>query len=58
MQADPLEIIYIGNNYLKDIIGAKEAGWKAAWVKRKDETRDITVPGYVILELFELLELL
>ena len=57
-QVDASEIIYIGNNYPKDIIGAKESGWKAVWVKRNDEERDESVPDYVINELSELLNIL
>lgn len=57
-QVDASEIIYIGNNYMKDVVGAKESGWKAVWVKRNDEERDESVPDYVINELSELLEIL
>lgn len=52
------ETIYIGNDYRKDIQGAKDAGWKAAWVKRTDEVRDELVPDYTINELSELLDFL
>jgi len=57
-QVDVSDIIYIGNNYMKDVIGAKESGWKAVWVKRNDEERDESVPDYVINELSELLDFL
>lgn len=57
-QVDTSEIIYVGNNYMKDVVGAKESGWKAVWVKRNDEERDESVPDYVINELSELLEIL
>lgn len=57
-QIDESEIIYIGNNYLKDVVGAKESGWKSVWVKRDDEERDESVPDYVISELSELLDFL
>jgi HAD superfamily hydrolase (TIGR01549 family) len=52
------EIIYIGNDYIKDIHGAKSSGWRTAWVKRTDEVRDETVPNYTINELSELLDLI
>jgi 2-haloalkanoic acid dehalogenase type II len=55
---DPSEIIYVGNDYRKDIHGAKSAGWRTAWVKRTDEVRDETVPEYTITELSELLDLI
>ncbi len=58
MGVTPAEIIYIGNDYRKDIQGAKDAGWRTAWVKRTDEVRDETVPDYTISELSELLDLL
>ena len=43
---------------MKDVVGAKESGWKAVWVKRNDEERDESVPEYVINELSELFEFL
>lgn len=55
---DPGEIIYIGNDYMKDIHGAKSSGWRTAWVKRTDEVRDETVPDYTINELSEFLDLI
>lgn len=58
MGVTPTEIIYIGNDYRKDIQGAKDAGWRTAWVKRTDEVRDETVPDYTISELSDLLDLL
>ena len=58
VQVDPSEMIYVGNDYRKDIHGAKDAGWCTAWVKRTVEERDETVPDYVIGELSELLGLL
>lgn len=54
----PDEIMYIGNDYRKDIQGAKTSGWRTAWVKRTDEKRDETVPDYTISELSELLDFL
>lgn len=55
---NPSEIIYIGNDYRKDIQGAKTSGWRTIWVKRTDEERDETVPDYTISELSELLDFL
>jgi len=55
---NPGEIIYVGNDYIKDIHGAKSSGWRTAWVKRTDEVRDETVPNYTINELSELLDLI
>lgn len=54
----PSEIIYIGNDYRKDILGAKASGWHTAWVKRMEEARDETVPSHIINELSDLLDIL
>jgi putative hydrolase of the HAD superfamily len=55
---NPSEIIYIGNDYRKDIQGANNMGWRTAWVKRTDEVSDETVPDYTISELSELRDFL
>ncbi|MEH7236399.1 HAD family hydrolase [Bacillus sp. JJ1562] len=31
MDLDQTKTVYIGDNFEKDIIGAKEAGWQAIW---------------------------
>ncbi len=55
MNTQPSEMTYIGNDYKKDIIGAKDAGWKTVWIDRKDEEQDRSVPDWTIKELNELL---
>ncbi|MCW4013679.1 MAG: HAD family hydrolase [Candidatus Bathyarchaeota archaeon] len=57
MNTAPSEMVYIGNDYQKDIIGAKNSGWKTVWIDRKDEERDRSVPDWTIKELSELLEI-
>jgi HAD superfamily hydrolase (TIGR01549 family) len=57
MNTKPSEMIYIGNDYRKDILGARDAGWKTVWINRKDEKQDPTVPDWTIKELSELLEI-
>jgi 2-haloalkanoic acid dehalogenase type II len=57
MNTKPSEMIYIGNDYKKDILGAKDTGWKTVWVDRKNEKEDRTVPDWTIKELSELLDI-
>lgn len=54
MNVDPSEIIYIGNDYRKDIVGADGAGWSTAWVNRKNQEPEKVTPTYTINELSEL----
>ena len=54
MGVDPSEIIYIGNDYWKDIVGANGAGWKTAWVNRQGQEIEYVDPTYIIKELSEL----
>jgi HAD superfamily hydrolase (TIGR01549 family) len=54
MGVESSEIIYIGNDYKKDIVGAHGAGWKTAWVNRKKEEPKEVNPDYIIKELSEL----
>jgi 2-haloalkanoic acid dehalogenase type II len=54
MGVEPSEIIYIGNDYRKDIVGAHGVGWSTAWVNRQKEVFDEVEPTYTIKELSEL----
>ncbi len=54
MVVEPSEIIYIGNDYRKDIVGAHRAGWKTVWVNRQREEIEDVEPTYIIKELSEL----
>lgn len=55
--ADVSEIVYIGNNYLKDVVGANQAGWKTVWVNRKDEKEGKIIPTWTIRNLSELIKI-
>ena len=55
--SQPEEIVYIGNDYRKDIMGAHGAGWRTVWVNRKDEEPGEIQPDWTIKELSELLEI-
>lgn len=33
----PKECIFVGDNYLNDIVGAKRAGWKAIWINKRGQ---------------------
>ncbi len=57
MNKNPEEMIYIGNDYQKDILGGKAAGWGTVWVERKKEEYDRSIPDWVINELHELLSI-
>ncbi|GCF95460.1 haloacid dehalogenase [Enterococcus florum] len=37
LACDSSELIYIGDNYRNDVLGAKEAGWKAWWLNHKQQ---------------------
>jgi 2-haloalkanoic acid dehalogenase type II len=54
MGVESSEIIYVGNDYRKDIVGAHRAGWKTAWVNRQREEIEDVEPTYIIKELSEL----
>lgn len=54
MGVEPSEIIYIGNDYRKDIVGAHRTGWKTAWVNRQNQEIEKVEPTYIIRELSEL----
>ena len=54
MVVEPSEIIYIGNDYRKDIVGANGVGWKTAWVNRQGQEIEDVNPTYIINELSDL----
>ena len=53
----PTETVYIGNDYLKDILGAHNASWKTVWVNRNNEKPTETIPNWTITELTQLLDI-
>ena len=40
----PEEIIFVGDNYQNDIVGAKRAGWRAIWINKRGQ--DISGEAY------------
>ncbi|GCF95436.1 haloacid dehalogenase [Enterococcus florum] len=35
---DPEKSLYVGDNYLNDVIGSKKAGWNALWFNHREKT--------------------
>jgi len=56
LELKPEQILYVGNNHKYDILGSKNAGMKAAWIKqpelfkKKSEEADITFYHYKELD--------
>jgi HAD superfamily hydrolase (TIGR01509 family) len=40
---DPAEILHVGDDWAADVVGAKRAGWRAAWLASRPE--DSPLPG-------------
>ncbi|MFC4321347.1 HAD family hydrolase [Litchfieldia salsa] len=60
MDLDQIKTVYIGDNFEKDIFGAKQAGWQAIWMnhRKKDlPTNAIYKPDKEVHSAKELLEL-
>ena len=60
LNLDPTKTVYIGDNFEKDIIGAKQAGWQAIWMnhRKKDlPTNASYKPDKEVHSAKELLEL-
>lgn len=60
MDLDQSKTVYIGDNFEKDIIGAKQAGWQAIWMnhRKKGLPADATyTPDYEVHSAKELLHL-
>ncbi|MBD3171930.1 HAD-IA family hydrolase [Candidatus Bathyarchaeota archaeon] len=54
INSQPEEMVYIGNDYHKDIIGAHKAGWSTVWVNRKEQQPRGIEPDWNINSLSEL----
>lgn len=54
MKVDPFNCIMIGNNYLKDIKGAKEAGLKTVFYNENKIKDDFSFADKVIISMKEL----
>lgn len=53
LKLEPAEVLYVGNNYHYDVVGARKTGMKTAWVtlRRRGRTADIVFKNY--REFFE-----
>ncbi len=57
---DPADIVYVGDSYEKDILGATGAGWKAVWLERREREVPEDIPKRTSIvrseeELFKLI---
>lgn len=55
VQAKPSEVLMVGDNPDKDILGAKAAGLKTAWIRRNEEfkSKPDPFPDYYVKDMFE-----
>jgi putative hydrolase of the HAD superfamily len=54
----PSEILFVGDDYKVDVLGAKDAGMPAAWLNRENESLCETIyPEYVLTKFSDLLEI-
>lgn len=51
-------ILYVGDNFESDILGASSAGWKTVWFNPNGEIRQENVADCVVRNLEELIEIL
>jgi HAD superfamily hydrolase (TIGR01549 family) len=60
MKLDPREILFVGDTAHDDVLGAKRAGMRAAWINRKGMPlpEGVPAPDIVIADLAELPDLL
>ncbi len=60
MRAAPHEVLFIGDTFALDVVGAKSVGMDAAWFNRQKTPPDLdkAQPDYTITRLIELLEIL
>ncbi len=57
---NPDEVVFVGDTYRQDILGAKRAGLKTVWLNSRHEPRALAIdnpPDYEIETLVELLEI-
>ena len=58
LQLDEREILYVGDDPLNDVAGAKQVGMQTAWVNRDDEKLpDGIQPDFEVRALTDLLEI-
>ena len=60
MSVAPQEVLFIGDTFALDVIGAKSVGMDAAWFDRQKTPPDLdqAQPDYTITHLIDLLEIL
>jgi FMN phosphatase YigB (HAD superfamily) len=60
MRVAPEEVLFIGDTFALDVVGAKSVGMAAAWFNRQKAPPDLdkAQPDYTITRLIELLEIL
>lgn len=58
--ADPAEILYVGDHPLYDVVGSVEAGYQAVWINREDIAwpEHLPTPAHQVVDLHELEALL
>jgi len=52
---DPTEIVFIGDNYKRDVLGSINAGMKSVWVNPEGLSPDGVKPDFVIEHIRELI---
>ena len=57
---NPEDIVYVGDSYEKDIIGATGAGWNAIWLERREREVPEDIPEHTLIvrseeDLFQLI---
>lgn len=57
---NPEDIVYVGDSYEKDIMGAAGAGWKTIWLERREREAPADIPEHTLIarneeELFQLI---
>lgn len=57
---DPEDIVYVGDSYEKDILGAAGAGWKTIWMERRERELSADIPEHTLIarneeDLFKLI---
>ncbi|HJY65024.1 MAG TPA: HAD-IA family hydrolase [Ignavibacteria bacterium] len=52
----PSDILFIGDNYKRDVIGSMNAGMKSVWVNKNDEMYNGIKPDFEIKHIRELVE--
>lgn len=57
---NPEDIVYVGDSYEKDILGATGAGWNAIWLERREREVPEDIPEHTLIvrseeDLFQLI---